>query len=36
MRDQRVVDDPAADQMFLDDPLEHRRIALRRTRRPPG
>ena len=32
--DEHVLDDPAADQMLLDDPLEHRRIALRRTRRP--
>ena len=28
LRDQRIVDDAAADEMFLDDPLEHRRIAL--------
>src|SRR5206468_12353879 len=28
-RDERVDDDPPADQMVLDDPLEHRRIALR-------
>src|SRR6185436_15351378 len=28
MRDQRVHDDAAADQMFLDDPLENRRVAL--------
>src|SRR6185295_7931359 len=25
---QRVADDAAADEMFLDDPLEHRRVAL--------
>src|SRR3977135_898963 len=28
-RDERIVDDAAGDQMFLDDPLEHRRIAVR-------
>ena len=26
-RDEVVLDNPSADQMFLDDPLEHRRIA---------
>src|SRR4051812_22060638 len=28
LRDERVLDDSAADEVFLDDPLEHRRVAL--------
>ena len=33
LHDERVVDDAAADEMLLDDPLEHRRIARARTTR---
>ena len=33
-QDQRVLDDATADQVLLDDALEHRRIAVPRTTRP--
>ena len=34
-RDEKFLDDAAADEVLLDDALEHRRIALRRTTRLP-